>query len=122
MTVPDALADRRVPTIAAPLDRDGRRRLTWEIWIVLAVSVGQSALYSVLSLVRRLLAPVPLGSQQTQVNPSRDAQALWDVVYQLLSIFFALSLIPFSALLWLLARSERKRTETADPKPVFNHG
>ena len=101
MTVPDALADRRVPTIAAPLDRDGRRRLTWEVWIVLAVSVGQSALYSVLSLVRRLLAPVPLGSQQTQVNPSRDAQALWDVVYQLLSVFFALSLVALVVyLLW----------------------
>ncbi|WP_224751782.1 CPBP family intramembrane glutamic endopeptidase [Microbacterium helvum] len=78
-----------------------RRRLTWEIWIVLAVTVGQSALYSVLSLVRRLLAPVPLGSQQAQVNPSRDAQAVWDVVYQLLSVFFALALVALVVyLLW----------------------
>ncbi|MFD4958698.1 CPBP family intramembrane glutamic endopeptidase [Microbacterium sp. NPDC058389] len=78
-----------------------RRRLTWEIWIVLAVTVGQSALYSVLSLVRKLLAPVPLGSQQTQVNPSRDAQAVWDVVYQLLAVFFALALVALVVyLLW----------------------
>lgn len=101
MSVPDRLADRRVPTTGASLTGDGRRRLTWEIWIVLTVSVGQSALYSVLSLVRRLLAPVPLGSQQTQVNPSRDPQVLWDVVYQLLSIFFALSLVALVIyLLW----------------------
>lgn len=78
-----------------------RRRLTWEIWIVLAVTVGQSALYSVLSLVRKLLAPVPLGSQQTQVNPSRDPQAVWDVVYQLLAVFFALALVALVVyLLW----------------------
>ena len=101
MTTPDRLADRRIPTTAPLLDRYERRRLTWEIWIVLAVSVGQSALYSLLSLVRRLLMPVPLGSQQTQVNPPRDAQALWDVVYQLLSIFFALSLVALVVyLLW----------------------
>lgn len=73
----------------------------WEIWIVLAVTVGQSALYSVLSLVRKLLATVPLGSQQTQVNPSRDAQAVWDVVYQLLAVFFALALVALVVyLLW----------------------
>ncbi|GAA5212635.1 CPBP family intramembrane metalloprotease [Microbacterium kyungheense] len=78
-----------------------RRRLVWEIWIVLAVTVGQSALYSVLSLVRKLLAPVPLGSQQTQVNPSRDAQAIWDVVYQVLAVFFALALVALVVyLLW----------------------
>ncbi len=75
--------------------------MTWEVWIVLAVTVGQSALYSVLSLVRKLLAPVPLGSQQTQVNPSRDAQAVWDVVYQLLAVFFALALVALVVyLLW----------------------
>lgn len=68
---------------------------------MLAVSVGQSALYSVLTLVRRLLAPVPLGSQQAQVNPVRDAAAFWDVVYQVLAVFFALSLVGLVVyLLW----------------------
>lgn len=87
-----------------------RRRLTWEIWIVLAVTVGQSALYSVLSLVRKLLAPVPLGSQQTQVNPSRDAQAVWDVVYQLLAVFFALALVALVVyLLWEPGSSALRR-------------
>lgn len=94
-------AGRRESTSLSPLNPYDRRRLTWEIWIVLAVTVGQSALYSVLSLVRKLLAPVPLGQQQTQVNPPRDAQAVWDVVYQLLAVFFALALVALVIyLLW----------------------
>ncbi|GAA5197478.1 CPBP family intramembrane metalloprotease [Microbacterium jejuense] len=94
-------SDSVVSSTLSPSTRYQRRRITWEIWIVLAVTVGQSALYSVLSLVRKLLAPVPLGSQQTQVNPSRDAQAVWDVVYQLLAVFFALALVALVVyLLW----------------------
>jgi len=57
------------------------------------VTVGQSAIYSVLTLIRRLLTPVPLGQQQAQVNPSRDVQAFWDILYQLLAVFFALALV-----------------------------
>lgn len=101
MTSPNRPTNRRIPTSPPVLDRYERRRLTWEIWIVLAVTIGQSALYSVLSLVRRLLAPVSLGSQQTQLNPSRDAAAAWDVVYQLLSVAFDLALVALVVyLLW----------------------
>jgi uncharacterized protein len=101
MTAPEELGERPGRTLVAPSARYERRRLTWEIWIVLAVTVGQSALYSVVSLVRRLLAPVPLGSQQTQVNPPRDDQALWDILYQLLSVFFGLALVALVVyLLW----------------------
>ncbi|MFC8681758.1 CPBP family intramembrane glutamic endopeptidase [Microbacterium ureisolvens] len=101
MTPPNRAADRRESTTLSPLDRYARRRLVWEVWIVLAITVGQSAVYSVLSLVRKLLAPVPLGQQQTDVNPARDAQAVWDVVYQLLSVFFALALVALVVyLLW----------------------
>lgn len=74
-------------------DSRTRGRYIWEICLVLAVSVGQSALYSLLSLVRRLLAAVPLSQQQTQLNPSQSEQAVWDVVYQLLDILFSLALV-----------------------------
>lgn len=101
MTPPNRPTDQRDSTTLPPLAPYDRRRLTWEVWIVLAITVGQSALYSVLSLVRKLLAPVPLGQQQTQVNPSRDAQAVWDVVYQVLAVFFALALVALVVyLLW----------------------
>jgi membrane protease YdiL (CAAX protease family) len=110
MTSLNRLADRRVPTTPSPLGRYERQRLTWEICLVLAVSVGQSALYSSLSLVRRLLAPIPLGAQQTQVNPSQDAQALWDIVYQLLSVFFALAVVALVVyLLWEPGSSALRR-------------
>lgn len=101
MTATNRLPDVRESTIAVPVSAGERRRLTWEVCLVLAVSVGQSAVYSLLSLLRRLLAPVPLGSQQAQVNPSRDALALWDIVYQLLSVFFDLALVALVVyLLW----------------------
>lgn len=101
MTPPDRLSARTSPTSLPPRDDAARRRLSWEVWLVLAVSVGQSALYAVLALVRRLMAPIPLGSQQAQVNPSRDPAAFWDVTYQVLSVFFGLALVALVVyLLW----------------------
>jgi membrane protease YdiL (CAAX protease family) len=101
MTAPNPASDVRDPTMPGPVSGFERRRLTWEIWIVLAVTVGQSALYSVLSLTRALLRPAPLGDQQAQLNPSRDVAPFWDVLYQLLSVFFALALVALVVyLLW----------------------
>ena len=82
-------------------DRTTRARLWWEIAIVLSITLGQSALYSVLRLVRRLLSPTPLGQQQTQLNPSRDEAAVWDALYQVLDIVFDLALVALVVyLLW----------------------
>ncbi|MGX1701783.1 CPBP family intramembrane glutamic endopeptidase [Microbacterium sp. NPDC055357] len=78
-----------------------RTRTKWEIGLVLAVTVGQSAVYSVIALVRALLRPAPIGDQQTQLNPPRDDAAIWDAVYQLLSVFFGLCLVALVVfLLW----------------------
>ncbi len=77
---------------------------------MLALGLGQSAVYSVLSLVRSLLRPVPLGEQETQLNPSRDATAIWDAIYQLLSIAFDLALVALAVyLLWEPGRSALRR-------------
>ena len=73
-----------------PLDRYARTRLRWEIGLVLSLSVGRSALYSVLSLVQSLQRDTALGDQQTSLNPTADAAAFWDVLYQLLGQLFAL--------------------------------
>ena len=88
MTSPTGPSDVRFAT-----DPATRARLWWEIGIVLAVTVGQSALYSVLSLVRASLRTTPIGQQQTQLNPNRDAEILWNVLYQFLGIVFALALV-----------------------------
>ncbi|MDN3309707.1 type II CAAX endopeptidase family protein [Microbacterium oryzae] len=83
-----------------------RRRLGWEIAIVLALSLGQSALYSVLSLLRALLRPEALADQATALNPARAEEPAWDVVYRLLDIGFDLCLVALVVyLLWEPGRS-----------------
>lgn len=88
MTAPSMPSDVRIAT-----DPAVRTRLWWEIGIVLAITVGQSALYSVLSLVRASLRTTPIGQQQTQLNPNRDAEVFWNVLYQFLGIVFGLALV-----------------------------
>lgn len=60
---------------------------------MLALTVGRSALYSVLSLVRTLTEAGSLAGQETQLNPPRDTEAFWDVTYQLLSWAFGLGVV-----------------------------
>lgn len=89
------------PYVRFATEPAARARIWWEIGIVLAVTVGQSALYSVLSLVRASLRTTPIGQQQTQLNPNRDAEALWNVLYQFLGIVFGLALVALVVyLLW----------------------
>jgi uncharacterized protein len=90
------------PTWPSPVSSPGARtRVWWEIGLVLAVSVGQSALYSVLSLVRASLRETPIGQQQTQLNPARSAEAVWDAVYRFLDIGFSLAIVGLVVyLLW----------------------
>ena len=70
-----------------------RARLVWEVILVLLVTLGQSAVYSVITLLRRYLSAVPISEQTTSLNPTRDTQAIWDVVYGLLDVFFDLALV-----------------------------
>jgi membrane protease YdiL (CAAX protease family) len=88
MTSSSGASDVRFAT-----DRAARTRIWWEVGIVLAITVGQSALYSVLSLVRASLRTTPIGQQQTQLNPNRDAEILWNVLYQFLGVVFGLALV-----------------------------
>lgn len=68
---------------------------------MLAVSVGESAVYSVLSLVRASLRTTPLAQQQTRLNPAQDSEAVWDAVYRALSIAFSLAIVALVIyLLW----------------------
>ncbi|MCB1298799.1 MAG: CPBP family intramembrane metalloprotease [Microthrixaceae bacterium] len=87
-----------------------RARLIWEICIVLALSLGQSAIYSALALLRRALSDVPLGQQSAQLNPARDAAAIWDAIYRLLDIFFDLAVVAFVMyLLWTTGAGALRR-------------
>lgn len=78
-----------------------RTRLWWEIGIVLALSVGRSAVYSLLSLVQALTRDQALGDQSTSLNPGADAAQFWDVLNQFLGQFFAFAPIALAIyLLW----------------------
>src|SRR6478735_5308626 len=87
--------------MSIPTNPPSRARLWWEIAIVLALSVGRLALYSILQLVQALQREQALGDQQTQLNPSANAQQFWDVLYQFLALFFALAPVALAIyLLW----------------------
>ena len=98
---PDVVDPARSSADAASDTLRRRRRLWWEIGIVLALSVGRSAVYSVLSLVQALTRDVSLGEQSTSLNPGAAAAEFWDVLYQFLAHFFALAPIALAIyLLW----------------------
>ncbi|WP_109471059.1 CPBP family intramembrane glutamic endopeptidase [Ornithinimicrobium cavernae] len=79
-----------------------RRRLVTETWLVLGVSLGASAVWALLSLVRKLTEPVPLDRQTTAMNTSRAPDRPWlDLAYQLAEIL--LPLVPVLLALFLLA-------------------
>ena len=77
-----------------------RRRIRAEIWIVLGLSLGQSAVYAVLSLVVKLTNG-GLRESTASLNSSRADQQWLDLTLQVLSIVFAL--VPVFLAIYLLA-------------------
>lgn len=94
----------------SPSSASRNTRLWWEIAIVLALSVGRSALSSVLSLVQALTREQSLGDQSTSLNPGANAQQFWDVLSQFLSLFFGLAPVALAIyFLWEPGRSAFRR-------------
>ena len=77
-----------------------RARRTAEVWIVLGLSLGQSAVYSVISLLAKLTQG-PLAQQRATLNPSQSPRPYLDLTYQLADIAF--TLVPVALAVWLLA-------------------
>ncbi|MFC6019282.1 CPBP family intramembrane glutamic endopeptidase [Plantactinospora solaniradicis] len=73
--------------LARPLSR---RVLGTEVLLVLGLSLGQSAVYSAVTIIARLTADRPLSQQTATLNASQSARPWLDLTYQLLGIFFAL--------------------------------
>ncbi|NMO54527.1 CPBP family intramembrane metalloprotease [Actinoplanes sp. TBRC 11911] len=100
-----------------------RRVLTTEIVIVLLLSLGQSAIYAVVSLIAKLTAGKPLSQQAAVLNASQSPRPYLDLTYQLLGIFF--SLIPVALALYLLSRdrlSPRRTLGLTATRPGFDLG
>lgn len=76
--------------------------LKFEVFLVLALCLGQSAVYSVLSFLDKVTR-APLREQTTSMNNPLNVRPWFDLAYQLLDIFFAL--IPVLLALYLLFRT-----------------
>jgi membrane protease YdiL (CAAX protease family) len=77
------------------------RNIRVEIWIVLGLSLGMSGVYSVVSLIRKATATGGLREQTATLNSSQDVRQVFDFVYQVLDIGFAL--VPVALALYLLS-------------------
>jgi membrane protease YdiL (CAAX protease family) len=101
--LPDTPVPGGVPDLA--------KALLWtELALVLLVSLGRSAIYSVVNLVSALTAPGPLSAQAANLNNSLAPERPWlDLTYQLLRIGFAL--VPVALAAYLLVRSSTSLRE-----------
>ncbi|GAB3126403.1 CPBP family intramembrane glutamic endopeptidase [Glaciibacter psychrotolerans] len=79
-----------------------KKRTYLEIAIVLGLSLGASAVYSIISIIARLTEPIPLASQTATLNGSQSTREWLDFTYQLLGSFFGL--MPVALVLYLLWR------------------
>lgn len=72
---------------------------------MLAIGLGQSAVYAIVQLAYRLTDDTPLADQVATLNPSRSDREVFDLVYQLLSIGF--SIVPVLLVCFLLWQTSR---------------
>ena len=77
-----------------------RRRLIIEVLLVLGLSIGQSAVYSVVSLLDKM-SRAPISQGTSTLNAVRNNREFFDFTYQILDIFFAL--VPVMLVFYLLA-------------------
>ena len=78
-----------------------RPRLGAEVLLVLGLSFGQSGIYALLRLIRRLGEPTSLKEQTANLNVSVSEVGWLDIIYQLVGAAFAL--VPVGLALYLLA-------------------
>ena len=82
-----------------------RSRIGLEVLLVLGLSLGRSAVYSVLSIIERLTRAEPLSAQTSTLNASATPDRPWlDLAYQLVGIGFAL--VPVLLVLYLLTLTD----------------
>lgn len=82
-----------------------RRRLWAEVLIVLGLSLGASAVYSVVSIANKLTRTESLASQTTSLNSSLSPRPTFDLIYNLLAVFF--DLVPVALVAFLLWQTTR---------------
>ncbi len=87
-------------TVESWTPRLSRRRTILEIWLVLGVSLGASAIYSIVAVVQRLAATEALRDQTATINVPLADQPIFDLIYHLLGVI--VDLVPVALALFLL--------------------
>ena len=109
--------------IASPSEASaGRPRAGIEILLVLFVSLGKSAVYSILSIVEKLTRGPALNTQVTTINESVVPDRPWlDLAYQVAGMVFPL--VPALLALYLLSLTgDRARIGFDLARPRFDLG
>ena len=88
-----------------PAEIESRGRVGAEILIVLGLSLGASAAYSVVSITNKLTRPVAISQQSATLNSSLSDRPTFDLIYQLMGIFF--DLVPVALVAFLLWQASR---------------
>lgn len=110
----DAALSAPAPTPGAP----SRRRLVAEVLIVLGLSLGASAVYSIVAIVERVTRAESLGDQTATINRPLSARPTFDLIYQGLGIFFDLvPVVLVCFLLWQTARPHLGRLGLDGTRP-----
>lgn len=100
-----------------------RAALWWEVAIVLGLSLGQAAVYSILTIVQRLSSSTPLGRQSTALNTSLSPVPWLNITYQLLDVVFSLMAVALVVyLLWQPGRSSFRRIGLDAARPAKDLG
>jgi uncharacterized protein len=103
----------------APVRTERVARPGLELLLVLGVSLGQSAVWSIVSLADALTR-APLNQQTQTLNPQQSDRALFDLIEQLLSIAFPL--VPVLLALYLMGPGVLRRIGLDGRRPGFDVG
>lgn len=122
-----AVVDEGAVPTAAGLGGDPARwraLLRIEVLVVLALSFGQSAVYSFVSIIAKLTAKQALNQQSAGLNAPQSARPWLDFTYQVLDLGFSVAIVALVAYL-LLREGASLRTlgfDFADPARDWARG
>ena len=103
---PSLPAAQSPPELNPPaLTPPARRRIRAEIAIVLGLSLGASAVYSIVALANSSTSGRALSSQTTTLNRSLSPRPTFDLIYQFLAVFF--DVVPVALVAFLLWQGAR---------------
>ena len=97
----ELVAADRAAAATPETDPVARRRLAFEIVILIGLSLGKSGVYAVIDLIGKLTDGQTLASQTATLNQSQSPRPYLDLSYQIYGIVF--TLVPVALALWLLS-------------------